>query len=113
VDPKALQLGVSKLKNLANNALLVECKSKTDHDILEKKLGKLSTVTVGRPKRELPTLILMFVSKEAEDAEIKDTILQQNSASNRRPCTKHKIHKIHSKTQDMSLLKLAQTCGGN
>jgi hypothetical protein len=63
VDPKALQLGVNKLKNLANNALLVECKSKADRDILENELGKLSTVTVERPKRKLPSLILMFVPK--------------------------------------------------
>ena len=27
VDPKALKLGVSKLKNLVNNAVLVECKA--------------------------------------------------------------------------------------
>jgi hypothetical protein len=39
-DPKALQLGLSKLKDLANNSLLLECKSKTDSDILEKELGK-------------------------------------------------------------------------
>jgi hypothetical protein len=61
VDPKALKLGVSKLKNLANNAVLVECKSKTDRDILEKELSKLRMVTVERPKRKLPTLLLMYV----------------------------------------------------
>jgi hypothetical protein len=38
VDPKASKLGVSKIKNLANNALLVECKSKADRDTLEKEL---------------------------------------------------------------------------
>ena len=72
---------MSKLKNLANNAVLVECKSKTDRDILEKELGKLSTVTVERPKRRLPTLLLMFVLKEVEDNVIKDTILYQNNLS--------------------------------
>jgi hypothetical protein len=30
VDPKALKLGVSKLKNLANNAVFVECNNITD-----------------------------------------------------------------------------------
>jgi len=48
-DPKALQLGVRKLKDLANNSLLVECKSKTDRYILEKELGKYSTVPLVRP----------------------------------------------------------------
>jgi len=81
VDPKALKLGLIKLKNLANNAVLVECKSKTDCDILEKELGKLSTVCVECPKRRFPTLLFMFVPKELEDDEIKDTILHQNNVS--------------------------------
>ena len=81
VDPKALKLGVSKLKNLANDAVLVECKSKTDRNILEKEPGKLCTVTVEHPKRKLPTLLLMFVPKEVEDDVIKDTILHQNNLS--------------------------------
>jgi hypothetical protein len=76
VDPRALKLGVSKFKNLANNALLVHCKSKTDRDVLEKELRKLSTVTVERPKRKIPTLPHMFVPKEIEDEAIKDSILQ-------------------------------------
>jgi hypothetical protein len=79
VDPKALKLGVSKLKNLANNAVFVECNNTTDRDILEKELAKLKTVTVERPKKKLPTLLLKFVPKEVEDAEIIDTILQQNN----------------------------------
>jgi hypothetical protein len=79
VDPKALKLGVSKLKNLANNAVFVECKNKADRDILEKELSKLRAVTVERSKRKLPTLLLMYVPKEVEDAAIKDTILQQNN----------------------------------
>jgi len=81
VDPKELKLGVSKLQNLANNALFVECTSKTDRDILEMELGKLSAVTVGRTNRKLPTLLLMFVPKDVEDAVIKDTILQPNNLS--------------------------------
>jgi hypothetical protein len=81
VNPKALKLGINKLKNSANNALLVECRSKTDRDILEKELSKLRTVTVERPKSKVPTLLLMFVPKDVEDAEIKDTILHQNSLS--------------------------------
>jgi len=79
VDPKALKLGVSKLKNLANNAVLVECNNITDRDILEKELGKLQAVTMERPKRKLPTLLIRFVPKEVVDTAIKDTILQQNN----------------------------------
>ena len=79
VDPKALKLGVSKLKNLANNAVFVECNNTADRDILEKELGKIRSVTVERPKRKLPTLILKFVPKEVADAAIKDTVLQQNN----------------------------------
>ena len=51
VDPKSLKLGLSKLKNLANNAVLVECKSKTDRDILEPGLSEFRTLTVGYPTR--------------------------------------------------------------
>ena len=79
VDPKALQLRVSKIKNLSNGALFVEFKSETYRDILEKELSKLSTLNVGRPKKKLPTLLLSFVPKEVEDADIKHTILQQNN----------------------------------
>ena len=79
VDPKAFKLGVCKLKNLANNTLFAECKSKTDCDILENELSKLSTVTIERPKRKLLTLLLMYVPKDVEDTVIKDTILQQNN----------------------------------
>ena len=70
---------MSKLKNLANNAVLVECNSITDRDILEKELGKLRAVTVERPKRKLQTVLPMFAPKEIEDAAIRDTILQQNN----------------------------------
>jgi hypothetical protein len=72
---------VSKFKNLANNAVLVECKSKTDCDIPEKNLSKLCTVTVDRPKRKLPTLLLMYVPKDVGDDVIKNTILHQNNLS--------------------------------
>jgi hypothetical protein len=81
LDHKALQLWVNKLENLANQAVFIECKTKTDRDTLETELGKLSTVTVGRPKRKLPTLLLRFVPKEVEDADIKNIILQQNNLS--------------------------------
>ena len=61
--------------------MLVECKSKADRDILEKELSKLRTVTVERPKRKFPTLLLMYVPKNVEDDVIKDTILHQNNLS--------------------------------
>jgi hypothetical protein len=79
VDPKALKLGVSKIKNVANKAVFVECRTEADRDILEKELVKISALTVGRPKKKLPTLLLKFVPIEIEDAEIKSTILQQNN----------------------------------
>jgi hypothetical protein len=79
VDPKALKLGVSKIKNLANEAVFVECGTETDRDILEKELNKISAISVGRPKKKLPTLLLKFVPIEIEDADIKSTILQQNN----------------------------------
>jgi len=81
VDPKALKLGVNRVKQLANNAVLVECKSKDDSEILEKELTKLSTVTVERPKRKLPTLLLKYVPNDVDDEEIKGTIIHQNNLS--------------------------------
>jgi len=81
VDPKALKLGVNKLKSLANNAVWVECKSKTDSEILEKELSKLRTITVEHPKRKLPTLLLMHVPKDVGNEELRDTILHQNNLS--------------------------------
>lgn len=79
MDPKALQLGVSKIKNLSNDALFVGCKTETDRDTLEKELSKLSTLNVVRPNKKLPTLLLTFVPKEVDDADIKNTNLQQNN----------------------------------
>ena len=70
---------MSKLKNLANNAVLVECKSETDRDILEKELSKLRTVTVERLTRNLPTLLLMYVPKDVKDDVLKDTILHKTT----------------------------------
>jgi hypothetical protein len=61
--------------------VLVECKSKSDREILEKELSKLRTVTVERPKRKLPALLLMYVPKDVKNKEIKDTILHQNNLS--------------------------------
>ena len=90
VDPKALQLGVSKLKNLSNDALFVEHKTETDRDTLEKELSKLSTVNVGRPKKKLPNLLLTFVPEEVEDADIKNTILQQNNLTHLEDPVLHK-----------------------
>jgi len=81
VDPKALKLGVNKLKSLANNAVLVECKSKADREILENELNKICTITVEHPKRKLPTLLLMHVPRDVENEEIRDTILHQNNLS--------------------------------
>jgi hypothetical protein len=76
VYPKALQLGVRKIKNLSNDALFVECRDEFDRDTLEKELSKLSTINVGIPRKKLPTLLLMFVPKEVVDDNIKNTILQ-------------------------------------
>ena len=81
VDPKALKLGVNRVKQLANNAVLVECKSKDDSEILEKELTKLSTVTVERPKRKPPTLLLKYVPNDVDDEELKGTIIHQNNLS--------------------------------
>ena len=79
VDPKALQLGVCKIKNFANEAVFVECKTEKDRDTLEKELNKTRAITVGRPKMKPPTILVKFVPKEVEDADIKSTILQQNN----------------------------------
>jgi hypothetical protein len=98
IDSKALQLGVSKIKNLLNDALFVECKPETDRDILEKELSKLSTLNVGRPKNKLPTLLLSFVPKEVEDADIKHTILQQNNLIHMEDSIRNSL-KGHLRTQ--------------
>ena len=79
VDLKALNLGVGKIKNLTNDAVFVECRTETDRDILEKELNKISAISVGRPKKKLPTLLHKFVPIEIDDADIKSTILQQNN----------------------------------
>lgn len=79
VDPKALKLGVSKIKNIANDAVFVECRTEKGSDILEKELNKISAISVGRPKKKLPALLLKFVPNEIEDADIKSTIIQQNN----------------------------------
>jgi hypothetical protein len=81
VDPKALKLGVNRVKHLANNAVLVECKSKDESETLEKELTKLSAVTVERPKRKLPTLLLRYVPNDVVNEELRDTIIQQNNLS--------------------------------
>jgi len=49
VDPKTLQLGVCKIKNLANEVVFVECRTETDRDILEKELTKMSAKRSSRP----------------------------------------------------------------
>ena len=59
--------------------MFFECNNITDRDILEKELGKLQAVTMERPKRKLPSLLIRFVPKEVVDTAIKDTILQQNN----------------------------------
>ena len=79
VDPKALKLGVSKLKNLANNALFFGMQEQDWPDILGNELSKLSTVTTECPKRKLPTLLLMYVPKDVEYTVNKDKTLQQNN----------------------------------
>ena len=89
VDPKALQLGVSKIKKLSNDGLFVECKTESDGDTLEKELSKLSTITVARPRKKLPTLLFTFVPKEVGDDDIKNTILQQNNLTHLEDSTLH------------------------
>ncbi|PSN32677.1 hypothetical protein C0J52_21741 [Blattella germanica] len=81
MDPKALKVGVNKMKSLANNSLLVECKYKTDCDTLEEELNKIKTLTTEHPKKYLPTSLLVYVLKSIEDSEIKDIILLQNNLS--------------------------------
>ena len=104
VDPKALKLGVCKLKNLANEAVFVECRTETDRDTLENELIKMSAITVGRPKKKLPTLLLKFVPKEVEDADIKSTILQQNNLTHledgilQKKFTKKKVRRMKARS---------------
>lgn len=81
VDPKTLQLGVNRIKNLSNNALFIECRNKVDCDIMERELKKMQSLTVESPKRRLPTLLLLHVPADVEDSDIKDIILQQNDLS--------------------------------
>jgi len=92
VDPKALQHGVNKIKNLSNDALFVECKTETDRDILETELNKLRILNLGRPKKKLPTQLLSFVPKETEDVDIKNTILRQNNLTHLEDYTLYEIH---------------------
>lgn len=79
VDPKALQLGISKMKKLSNNALLVECNNHTDRDILEKELNKLDSLSLEYPKKKQPTLLLKFVPWHIKDEDIKDIVIHQNN----------------------------------
>ena len=79
VDPRALKIGINKMKNISNNALLVECSNSGDRDELQKELNKLDNITVELPKKKLPTLLLKFVPNNIADSEIKDIIIQQNN----------------------------------
>ena len=67
------------MKKLSNNVLLMECSNNTDRDILKKELIKLDSVSLERPKRKLPPILLKSVPRHTDDAEIKDIILQQNN----------------------------------
>jgi hypothetical protein len=67
----------------------------------EKELGQLRAVTVERPKRKLPTLLLRFVPKEVDDVAIKDTILQQNNLAHLEdPIINIKFTKMNLKIPD-------------
>jgi hypothetical protein len=52
VDPKTLRIGVSKIKNLANEAEFVECRTEKDRDILEKKTKQNKRNIGGTTHRE-------------------------------------------------------------
>ncbi|PSN46566.1 hypothetical protein C0J52_19706 [Blattella germanica] len=78
IDPKSLQVGVSKMRDLNNKALLVECENTSDRDILENELSKVDIISLERPKMKLPTLLLTHVPKYINYSEIKDIIIQQN-----------------------------------
>ena len=41
IDPKTLHVGINRMKELANNTLLVECESKSDREVLQKELSKV------------------------------------------------------------------------
>ncbi|XP_069701528.1 uncharacterized protein [Periplaneta americana] len=79
VDHKALKVEVNKMKKLSNNTLFVECNNSTDCDTLEKKLTKINALSIERPKKKLPAILLKFVPRHIDDAEVKDLILQQNN----------------------------------
>ncbi|XP_069688287.1 uncharacterized protein [Periplaneta americana] len=79
VDPKALKVGVNKMKKLSNNTLFVECNNSTDRDTLEKELTIRNALSIERPKKKLPAILLKFVPRYIDDAEVKDVILQQNN----------------------------------
>ena len=81
LDPKALQLGVNNIRNLTGSAVFVECHNRTDCETMERELKKVKGLTVERPKRRLPTLIIKHVPKDIEDPDIKDIILHQNNLS--------------------------------
>ncbi|PSN35596.1 hypothetical protein C0J52_20450, partial [Blattella germanica] len=81
VDPRALQVGISKMKNLANNAILVECQNKNDCEILEKEIKKITVIQTEKPKKKLPTMLIKYVPKDVTDAELKNTLLHQNNLS--------------------------------
>jgi hypothetical protein len=79
VDPKALKLGVSKIKKPSKQGRLRRMQDRIGQGHTRKRTKKISAISVGRPKKKLPTLLLKFVPNEKKDADIKSTILQQNN----------------------------------
>lgn len=79
VDVVQLGIGVSSLRMVRNQKVVINCDSEMDRNVLKEAIGKLSQkLTVSQPSVKLPLLRLMGVANDLSNAKLEEALITQN-----------------------------------
>jgi hypothetical protein len=79
VDPQKLKIGIKRKKQISNGGVIIECRNDSECDKLVAEIGtKVSEVTVGKPLKRNPKLVLKDVNIQINETELIEKIIKNN-----------------------------------
>lgn len=96
--PDRAQSGVNKIKNIRNNAIVIECKTKDEHQIFKNQINsKINEFEAKIPLKKKPKIIIYNIPKSVDTQNIIENIVTQNQFFNISTNEKNYEQKINYK----------------
>ncbi|XP_023235504.1 uncharacterized protein LOC111634902 [Centruroides sculpturatus] len=79
LNPKVLKVGITKVRKIRNQSVLIEVERKGSEKQLIEEINKITNLTAREPKKILPKIAIYNVPKDLTKEEITEAIFQQNT----------------------------------